>query len=540
MNEFKEMGLSNLLLEAIEEMGFEEPTPIQKKTIPFLVNKNQDLIGLAQTGTGKTAAFGLPIINDIQPKKKPQVLVLCPTRELCLQISKDFESYTKYIEDVKVTAVYGGTDIKGQIKELKENPQIIAGTPGRVLDLINRNKLDLTEIDRLVLDEADEMLSMGFKEELDAIFEQMPEGKQTLLFSATMPSDIQRIANKYMHSPEEISVGKKNEGAENVQHQYCMVGSRDRFYALKRLVDYNPGIYALVFCRTKNETREVADQLIQEGYQTEALNGDLSQAQRDRVMNLFREQHVKILVATDVAARGLDVNNLTHVINYNLPEDPEVYIHRSGRTGRAGKEGTSLSLITAKEKGQMKSVEKILGKPIDYVKVPSPETIAQRQIEYFLYQVKEENEPQDWLSNFESLSDELMDLPKETLVNKFLSVSFNQLLNSYQDARDLNAKPRKVNEKDTGAGRSKPKKNGYTKLFLNVGKEHELTKKDLIDMVNKQFPKEKVDIGTIKVLDRISFFEIDDRYHEPLLEAFKSSKKDFNGRSLNIELAKDS
>ncbi len=537
MQAFKEMGLSEELLQAIEEMGFQEPTPIQQKTIPFLLQNDQDLIGLAQTGTGKTAAFGLPIIDQLKQRQKPQVIILCPTRELCLQISKDFNGYTKYLNDIRVAAVYGGTDINGQIRELKKKPQVIFGTPGRVLDLINRKKLDLSGIEQLILDEADEMLSMGFKEELDAIFAEMPAVKQTLLFSATMPKEIQRIASKYMQDPKEISVGKKNEGAENVTHQYCMVSPKDRYAALKRIVDYNPDIYALIFCRTKNETREVADQLMQEGYQTEALNGDLSQAQRDRVMNLFREQHIKLLVATDVAARGLDVDNLTHVINYNLPDDPEVYIHRSGRTGRAGKTGTSISLIVPKEKGHLKNVEKTLGKNIEYTKVPGGDTIAQKQIYQYLQQVAQEPADRELIPNDEGLKENLMALSKETLVNKFLSITLKRLLVSYEGSRDLNASPKKVARNDTPKSKNRTRNDGYTKLFLNLGKEDELTKKDLINLVNRQFPREKVDIGAIKVLDRISFFEIDDRYQHSALKAFQEEK--FNGRSVNVELAKD-
>ncbi len=538
MHNFKEMGLSDSLLQAITEMGFEEPTPIQQETIPFLLNQTQDLVGLAQTGTGKTAAFGLPIIDQIQGGDKPQVLILCPTRELCLQISKDVNDFTKHREAVSITSVYGGTDIKGQIKALKQKPQIIAGTPGRVLDLINRKQLDLSGIQKLVLDEADEMLSMGFKEELDAIFEQIPNERQTLLFSATMPKEIQRIANKFMDNPKEISVGKKNEGAENVQHEYCLVWPKDRFKALQRLVDYNPDMYAIVFCRTKNETRIVADQLMKEGYRTEALNGDLSQAQRDQVMQSFRDQHIKLLVATDVAARGLDVNNLTHVVHYNLPEDPELYIHRSGRTGRAGKSGTSISLVTPRERAQLSRIGQVVGKSINYIKIPDTSSVAQRRIENFLQRVSEAPAETDWVSNLDDIKAELLALSKETLVNKFLAVELEQYLTAAEDDRDLNAKPKKRRQSES-PDTSRPNKNGYAKLFLNLGKEHELTKKALIDMINQQFPREKVDIGTIKLLDRVSFFEIDHRYQQSLLKAFRDKDKAFNGRTVNVELARD-
>ncbi|MCK4853556.1 MAG: DEAD/DEAH box helicase, partial [Bacteroidales bacterium] len=361
---FDEMGLDGSLLKAVKELGFQEPTPIQEKVIPKILTDKNDLVAQAQTGTGKTAAFGLPLIQmaDIA-NRDVQSLILCPTRELCMQISSDLKKYSTYKDGIRVIPVYGGANIETQIRSLKQGGQIVVGTPGRVRDLINRRILKIKNIDWLVLDEADEMLNMGFKEELDAILEGTPSGKQTLLFSATMPKEILRIANNYMHQPSEVSVGMKNVGAENVKHEYYVSHAKHRYEVLRRIADMNPHIYGIVFCRTRRETKEIADKFMSDGYNADALHGDLSQSQRDFVMNRFRNRHLQMLVATDVAARGLDVNDLTHVINYNLPDDLEVYIHRSGRTGRAGKSGTSISIVHTRENRKIKALEKIANKP---------------------------------------------------------------------------------------------------------------------------------------------------------------------------------
>ena len=375
---FQEMGINPLILKAISELGFEKPTEIQEKTIPHLLKEKNDLVALAQTGTGKTAAFGLPILEQINLESKlTQALILSPTRELCIQISNDIKTYSKYIPNLKTATIYGGASAEKQIGDLNKGCQIVVGTPGRVLDLIKRKKLKVGHIEYLVLDEADEMLDMGFKDELDAILEGTPESRQTLLFSATMPKEIMKIANKYMSNAEEISIGEKNIGAENVNHNYYLAKARDRYKVLKRIIDSHPKIYSIVFCRTRRDTKEVADKLIENGYNAEALHGDLSQAQRDYVMNRFRTKHMQILVATDVAARGLDVNDLTHIINYNIPDEPKIYIHRSGRTGRAGKTGTSLSLIHSRELFRLREIEKTLGKKITRKQVPSGKEICE-------------------------------------------------------------------------------------------------------------------------------------------------------------------
>ncbi len=363
MTLFKEMGLSDEIQSAVEELGFEQPTPIQEKVIPFILENEQDMVALAQTGTGKTAAFGLPIIQQIDTDQRSiQTLILSPTRELAMQIANDLKKYSKNIKKLKIAVVYGGSDIRAQISEIERGAQIVVGTPGRTLDLIKRRKLRVNEIRWVVLDEADEMLSMGFKDDLDAILENSPDEKQTLLFSATMPREIVAISKKYMTDIFEISAGRKNMGAENVEHHYYLVHAKDRYMALKRVADINPNVYGIIFCRTRAETKDIADKLMQDGYNADALHGDLSQAQRDHVMGRFRGKHLQMLVATDVAARGLDVNDLTHVINYNLPDDPEIYIHRSGRTGRAGKKGISVVLIHMREKGKLKQVERAVNK----------------------------------------------------------------------------------------------------------------------------------------------------------------------------------
>jgi ATP-dependent RNA helicase DeaD len=378
---FNETGLSPNLLKAIEEMGFETPTPIQEKTIPLILNDNKDIVALAQTGTGKTAAFGLPVIQQITlSSNSTQALVLCPTRELCLQITKDLTKFSLYQGNINIVSVYGGASINEQIRQLDKGAHIVVATPGRALDLIKRKKLKLQTISWLVLDEADEMLSMGFKDDLDAILSGTPKEKQTLLFSATMPKEISVIAKKYMSNPVEVSVGKTNQGADNVSHEYFVVHARDRYEALKRIADVNPKVYGIVFCRTRAETKEVADNLIRDGYNADALHGDLSQEMRDIVMNRFRNRRLQLLVATDVAARGLDVNDLTHVINYNLPDDPEIYIHRSGRTGRAGKKGISLSILHLKERGKLKDIERMLNKKIENKPVPSGRDICEKQL----------------------------------------------------------------------------------------------------------------------------------------------------------------
>lgn len=451
MSTFHEMGLSPEILHAIEELGFVTPTPIQQQTIPVLLDSSADLIALAQTGTGKTAAFGLPIIQQIKPDLiSVQSLIICPTRELCMQITGDMESYSKFTKGLHVVAVYGGANIRNQIDQLNRGAQVVVATPGRALDLIKRKALKVNAIRWLVLDEADEMLNMGFQEDLDAILSTTPAEKQTMLFSATMPKEIVSITKKYMTSPTEISVGKRNTGAENVKHEYYMVQARDRYEALKRIADINPKIYSIVFCRTRMETKDVADKLMEDGYNADALHGDLSQAQRDNVMDRFRRQNLQILVATDVAARGLDVSDLTHVINYNLPDELEVYIHRSGRTGRAGKNGISVSIIHTRESNKIKALEKLTGKKFEQKMVPGGKDICEKQLFNLVDIVEKVDVNHAQIEQFLPVIYKKLEwLERDELIKHFISVEFNRFLTYYKDSKDLN-----IFDSRSGSGRS--------------------------------------------------------------------------------------
>ena len=551
---FNEMGLSTELQSAIEDLGFEQPTPIQEKTIPFLLENQQDIVALAQTGTGKTAAFGLPIIQQIDlDSNSTQALILSPTRELAIQIANDLETFAKNLGKLKIAIVYGGADIKKQINDLDRGAQIVVGTPGRTLDLIKRKKLKVQEIQWVVLDEADEMLSMGFKDDLDAILENSPAEKQTLLFSATMPKEIVSIANKYMSDPYEISVGKKNTGAENVEHHYYLVHAKDRYIALKRVADINPNIYGIIFCRTRAETKDVADKLMQDGYNADALHGDLSQAQRDHVMNKFRGKHLQMLVATDVAARGLDVNDLTHVINYNLPDDPEIYIHRSGRTGRAGKKGVSVTLIHLRERGKLRQVEKMVNKSFFKKEVPSGKEICEKQLFNLIDRVEKIELNESQIGQFMPvIYKKLAWLDREELIKHFVSVEFNRFLQYYQNAPDINvdeskhfedenrggdrrSRRRGRDERDRGRDRSRGG-NTYSRFFFNLGKKNGIGKRTIIDLINQQFPNKSVDIGNIEVLKSFSFFEVDTRFEKDVLKAFKDSR--YKGQKIGIDIAK--
>ena len=570
MTLFSEMGFISEIQLAIEELGFEQPTPIQEKTVPFLLEEKQDMVALAQTGTGKTAAFGLPIIQQIDlTKKTTQALILSPTRELALQITSDINNFSKYLPKINAAVVYGGADIRKQISEIERGAQIVVGTPGRTLDLIKRKKLKINEIRWLVLDEADEMLSMGFKDELDAILENSPEGKQTLLFSATMPNEIVAIANKYMTNPFEISVGKKNTGAENVEHHFYVIHAKDRYLALKRVADINPNIYGIIFCRTRMETKEIADKLIQDGYNADALHGDLSQAQRDHVMARFRSKHLQMLVATDVAARGLDVNDLTHVINYNLPDDTEIYIHRSGRTGRAGKKGISVTLIHLREKSKIRQVEKIVNKPFIQKKVPTGKEICERQLFSLIDKMEKIEVSETQISEFMPvIYKKLAWLDREELIKHFVSVEFNRFLDYYKNAPDINVDESKLSEKDLEPGERNRKKrsrdqNGnraernnrgerkgkqersdkrrgtysFSRFFFNLGKKNGISKRSIIDLINQYLPNQSVEIGSIEVLKSFSFFEIDKRYEKETLKAFKNAN--YKGQRISIDIAKE-
>ncbi|WP_321370535.1 DEAD/DEAH box helicase [uncultured Draconibacterium sp.] len=560
MSLFETMGLKAEILGAIQELGFENPTPVQEQTIPFLLESDQDMVALAQTGTGKTAAFGLPIVQQFDSSvKAPQALILSPTRELALQIAKDLETFSKNINGAKIATLYGGSDIRKQIKELEGGAQIVVGTPGRTLDLIKRKKLRVHEIQWLVLDEADEMLSMGFKDDLDAILADTPAEKQTLLFSATMPKEIVRIANTYMADPHEISVGKRNTAAENVEHNYYLVHARDRYIALKRVADINPNIYGIIFCRTRAETKDVADKLMQDGYNADALHGDLSQAQRDHVMSRFRSKHLQMLVATDVAARGLDVNELTHVINYNLPDDPEVYIHRSGRTGRAGKKGISITLIHMREKGKLRDVEKKVGKKFVKVPVPLGKEICEKQLFNLIDRVEKVDVNDENIAEFMPvIYKKLAWLEREELIKHFVSVEFNRFLKYYENAKDINVDEAREKESmrkergDRGRGRGRDRgergnrergdrgrgrrgNGNMSRFFFSLGKKSGVNKRAIIDLINQNTPGKSIDIGSIEVLKGFSFFEIDSNYEKEITKAFKNAR--FRGQKVNIEIA---
>lgn len=533
MSTFEELGLKPEILKTINELGFVNPTPIQEKIIPVILKSQKDLIGLAQTGTGKTAAFGLPIIHlSDESSKNVQALILCPTRELGMQVANDLKTYGKYVKNFKVVSVYGGTSIEPQINAIKKGCQVVVGTPGRTLDLIKRKVLKIKHIRWMILDEADEMLNMGFKDELDAILEQTPTEKETLLFSATMPQEIRRIAEKYMNKPEEVLAGKKNIGAENVRHEYYSVQAKDRYEVLKRIADMNPHIYSIVFCRTRRETKEVADKLIADGYNADALHGDLSQAQRDNVMKRFRIKHLQILVATDVAARGLDVNDLTHVINYNLPDELEAYIHRSGRTGRAGKSGVSIAICHSRELNKIKRLEQLSGKNFVKKLVPGGAEICEKQLYNLIDKVEkiEVNESQieqylpaiykklDWLS-------------REELIKHFVSMEFNRFLAYYKGARDLNitSKPKKDQVRKGTA-------KGFSRFFISVGSKSNLTVPKLIGLINDYTLTRNIEIGKIDIMKKFSFFEIDSKFEKDILQGFKNAK--YEGSSVSVELSK--
>ena len=534
MSTFLELGLKEPINKALTDLGYEKPTVIQEKAIPQIISSIDDLKAFAQTGTGKTAAFSLPILQMAdEASKNTQAIILSPTRELAVQIGNNIKDFCKYLKDVRVTTVYGGSSIEDQIRSLKRGSQIVVGTPGRTVDLINRRALKLGNIQWLVLDEADEMLNMGFKDELDKVLEATPETKQTLLFSATFPREVEAIAKNYMTNPVEITSGQKNKGADSVSHEYYSVTERTRYPALKRIADLNPNIYAIIFCRTRRETQEVADNLIKDGYNADSLHGDLSQAQRDSVMGKFRKKTIQILVATDVAARGLDVSELTHVINHKLPDQIENYTHRSGRTGRAGNKGISIVLVNGKEKGKLRPIEKIIQKKFIQAKVPSGKEICQNQLMNLIDKVQaiEVNETQ--INEFlPSIYEKLKDLDREKLIQKFVSLEFNTMLAYYENAKDLND----LSSRDNSRARSVNE--NMTRFFINIGRKDSLNPAKLIGLINDQNIGDKIEIGAIDILDTFSFFELDKKFEVKALETFSKNQPDFDGRSVNIEVTK--
>ena len=517
MMTFKELGLKPEIMKGLDDLGFVEPTPIQEKVIPFILKSTKDLIASAQTGTGKTAAFGLPILNRIKVNEKDlQTIILCPTRELCIQISKDIAQYARHSKGIRVTAVYGGARIDLQIRSLRTGTNIVIGTPGRVHDLIRRKVLKLQNIKWLVLDEADEMLDMGFKKDLDAILEQTPETRQTLLFSATISSSVHSIAKKYMNEAREISAGEKNIGAEQVSHEYYVVSARDRFEALKRILDCLPGVYGILFCRTRIETGKVADLLKLAHYDTEALHGEISQNIRTKIMDKFKKKQIQLLVATDVAARGIDVSNLSHIINYNLPDHDEAYTHRSGRTGRAKKSGVSISILTPREVSRIKKLEGIIGKKFTYKKVPDGDDICQKQIDNFLNEIEKtdikENSQEKYLEDF---TQRLKKINKEDLIKLFITQKFKHILDDYKNTRDLNAelKPTRVRKED----------GDNVNLKINFGKKNGFNVKDLFALLNSNKNLKGVEVGRINIMAEHSIFSVEKKRADAVVNYLKGT-----------------
>ena len=538
---FKELNLKDDILSAIEELGYEQPMPVQALTIPFMLEKTTDLVALAQTGTGKTAAFGLPVLNLIDStRKQVQALVLAPTRELCIQIANDLKGYSKNMRRMKIVAVYGGEDIRTQLRQLDTAPQIIVATPGRLIDLIERGKIELGSIDFLVLDEADEMLNMGFKEDIETILERTPDTRRTMLFSATMPKEIANIAKRYMKNFEEITVGTKNSGAENVEHVYYISQAKQRYMVLKRIVDLNPDIYGIVFCRTRQETKEVADKLMHDGYNADALHGDLSQAQRDTVMQKFRIRNIQLLVATDVAARGLDVSDLTHVINYNLPDDVEIYTHRSGRTGRANKKGVAVSIIHSKEKFKIKDIERMLRKTFEQQQIPNGLEVCKKQLFFMIDRMQNVEVSEEQIAPYiPQIMKQLEDLSKEEILKRFVSIEFNRFLDYYKDAEDLNYhehvrergergdRPERGERGDrpergdrADRGERGPKAGNRVRLKMNVGEREGIDPKRFLGIINDVTGDKSISIGSIEVTNKFTFFDVFSDQVEKVVLAF--------------------
>ena len=548
MKTFEELGVCEEIRHAIEEMGFVQPMPVQEEVIPYLLGNQNDVIALAQTGTGKTAAFGIPVLQRVDTsRKETQALILSPTRELCLQIADDLRDFSKYMEGIHIEAVYGGASIEQQIRSLRKGVQIIVATPGRLIDLMNRGVAKLEDVYNVVLDEADEMLNMGFSESIDAILEGVPTERNTLLFSATMSKEIERIAKGYLHDYKEIVVGSRNEGAEHVNHIYYMVNAKEKYLALKRLVDFYPRIFAIIFCRTKLETQEVADKLIRDGYNAEALHGDLSQQQRDLTMQKFRQHTVQLLVATDVAARGLDVDDLTHVINYGLPDDIENYTHRSGRTGRAGKKGTSLSIVHSREKHKIRNIEKEIGKAFEEGKIPSAEEICKKQLYKVMDQIVKADVDEEQIAPFMQDIDRYFEyIDKEDLIKKIVSMEFGRFLAYYADAPEIEpvgAKRERGEKRERGKhgekreGGSRKPEAGYRRLFINLGKKDGFYPGELMQFLNKNV-KGHVEVGHIDLLTTMSYFEVPEEDAQRVMKFVNG--QNYKGRDVRCNDADES
>ena len=542
MKTFEELGVNENIRRAIEELGFEHPMPVQEEVIPYLLGNKNDVIALAQTGTGKTAAFGLPLLQKVNAQDRAtQAIVLSPTRELCVQIADDLKDFSKYIDGMHIVPVYGGADIRPQIRAIKHGTQVIVATPGRLVDLINRGVMELEKVNNIVLDEADEMLNMGFSDSINAIFEQLPEDRNTLLFSATMSREVEKVAKSYLHDYKEMVVGSRNEGAEHVNHIYYLVHSKDKYLALKRIVDFHPRIFAIIFCRTKAETQEVADKLIKDGYNAEALHGDLSQQQRDLTMQKFRQHTVQLLVATDVAARGLDVDDLTHVINYGLPDDIESYTHRSGRTGRAGKKGTSISIIHIKEKWKVRQIEKQIGKDFIDGELPKSEEICKKQLFKVMDDIMKTDVDEDQIAPYMADSMRQFEyVDKEDIIKKMVTVTFGRFLDYYQHAPEIE-KPvagkgsrsergeRNTRGKVSNGRRQHVAEEGFRRLFINLGKSDGFYPGEIMQYLNKHVHGRQ-EVGHIDLLQKFSYIEVPEDDAQKVMKALNGTT--YKGREV--------
>lgn len=535
MTKFSQLGLQDYLLKAISDLGFETPSEVQQQCIPVLLQERTDIVALAQTGTGKTAAFGFPMLQQtVATKKITQGLILSPTRELCLQITNELKLYSKYIENINIVAIYGGASLQDQANKINRGAHIIVATPGRMKDMIKRNIIDISQIQYCVLDEADEMLNMGFYEDITEILSHSPKTKNTWLFSATMPKEVSTIAKKFMNKPVEITVGQRNVSTKSVSHSYFVVGARDRYNALKRLVDAHPDVYAVIFCRTKRDTQRVAENLIEDGYNAAALHGDLSQNQRDLVMKSFRNKQVQMLVATDVAARGIDVDDITHVINYQLPDETEVYTHRSGRTGRAGKKGQSYVIITKSERRKISAIERIIGQNFKEEKLPTSEEICESQMFYLAESIKNTEVNHDIDTILPKIEKSLADLDKSELIKKFFSVEFSRFYNYYKNAPSVEQM-----ESTAGKDRSKAGKSfgNETRFFINLGEKDGFNWMALKDFLKAELNLTSDDVGKVDVMKTFGFFNTPKALEQKVISTFENME--YNGRKISVEITKD-
>jgi ATP-dependent RNA helicase DeaD len=538
MNKFEQLGLNESLLLAIKDLGFENPSEVQEKAIPVLLEQNTDLVALAQTGTGKTAAFGFPLIQKIDAEdRSTQALILSPTRELCLQITNEIKQYSKYVKGLHTVAVYGGASITEQAREIKRGAQIIVATPGRMQDMINRGLVNIKNINFCILDEADEMLNMGFYEDIVSILSDTPDEKNTWLFSATMPAEVARIAKKFMHDPAEVTVGSKNSGSATVSHEYYLVNARDRYEALKRLADANPDIFSVVFCRTKRDTQAVAEKLIEDGYSAAALHGDLSQAQRDGVMKSFRGRQIQMLVATDVAARGIDVDNITHVVNYQLPDEIETYNHRSGRTGRAGKLGTSIVIVTKSEIRKISSIERIIQQKFQEKTIPSGIEICEIQLLHLANKIKDTEVDHEIDNYLPAINEVLEGLSKEELIKKMVSVEFNRFINYYKKNRDLSSQSSGSDRRERDSAPRENNNGGATRYFVNIGSRDDFDWMQLKDFLKETLDLGRDDVFKVDVKEGFSFFNTDAEHTDKVMEVLNGF--DLNGRRINVEISKN-